>query len=151
MIGDGGINNEWQANVTLNTDADADYVLFVSELMKKLFNVSPAIRPRLTRRATIVSLASTTIVDFLVKNGLSRGNKLMQGLRIPRWILAQKTYKIACVRGLVDTDGCLVLHKHKVTGGTYKNLYLSFSSGSPELLGQVAQIFIDLGLMPHLA
>src|SRR3989344_5842240 len=92
MIGDGGINNEWQANVTLNTDADADYVLFVSELMKKLFNVSPAIRPRLTRRATIVSLASTTIVDFLVKNGLSRGNKLMQGLRIPRWILAQKTY-----------------------------------------------------------
>lgn len=151
MIGDGGINNEWQVNITLNTDADAEYILYVRALMKKLFDVYPSIRPRRTRGATIVSLASTTVVDFLVHKGLPRGNKLLQGLRIPQWILSQKTYKIACVRGLVDTDGCLVLHRHRIGGKIYNNLYLSFSSASPELLTQTTQVFLNLGLRPHLA
>lgn len=151
MMGDGGINNTWQANVTLNTDADSQYIQYVGSLMKKMFDVSPAIRERRTSRATVVSLASTTIVDFLVSRGLPRGNKLLHGLRVPQWILTQKTYKMACVRGLVDTDGCLVLHTHKVAGNTYKNLYLSFSSASSELLVDVAQILIELGFAPNIA
>ena len=151
MLGDGGINNDWQANVTLNTDADATYISYVTRVMEKLFHVCPAIRPRRTQRATVVSLASTSVVDFLVNKGLPRGNKLIQGLSIPQWILDQKAYKIACVRGLVDTDGCLVLHAHSVAKKTYINLYLLFSSASPELRDQVTDIFTELGLTPRLA
>jgi len=151
MLGDGGINNAWQANVTLNTEADAAYIEFVKKMMQTLFHVSPRIMHRTTRKASIVSLASTSVVDFLVDKGLPRGNKLAQGLRIPDWILGRKTYKMACVRGLVDTDGCLVLHRHTVAGNAYRNLYLSFSSASPELLGNVAKILLEHKLMPHLA
>ncbi len=106
---------------------------------------------RRTKQATVVSLASTTAVDFLVQKGLVRGNKLAQGLRIPHWILAEKRYKIACVRGLVDTDGCLILHRHSIRGKAYSNIYLSFSSGSQELLEQVAIVLLEAGIEPHFA
>lgn len=151
MMGDGGINNEWQANVSLNTIADAQYILFVANSMERLFHKRPAVRARKNSNATIVSLASTTVVEFLVENGLVRGNKLAQGLEIPQWILGKKAYKMAAVRGLVDTDGCLVLHAHAVRGRVYKNLYLSFSSRSRILLGQVAEIFLELGYKPQFA
>lgn len=151
MMGDGGINNEWQANVTLNTDADAKYIPYVANIMERLFQKRPAVRARMNCKATVVSLASTTVVEFLVENGLVRGNKLAKGLEIPQWILGKKTYKMAAVRGLVDTDGCLVFHAHTVKGKVYKNLYLSFSSGSQVLLGQVVEIFFELGYKPHFA
>ena len=151
MIGDGGINNLWQANVTLNTVADAQYITHVVALIERLFYATPRVMARRTRKATVISLASTTVVDFLVRMGLPRGNKLKHGLKIPGWILRQKAYKIACVRGLVDTDGCLVLHIHKVSNKKYWNLYLSFSSKSPVLLTQVADILLETGLHPSFA
>lgn len=151
MIGDGGINNPWQANITLNSVKDKAYVFYVSNLCKELFSVGPAVRKRKEKQATVVSLSSTTVVDFLVENGLPRGNKLKNGLRIPSWILSKKKYRVACVRGLVDTDGCMFIHKHHVSGKTYKNIGLCFTSYSPELVMQVARILEEFAVMPHIS
>ena len=150
MMGDGGINNPWQATITLNAVADASYAKYVSVLCKKLFGTVPAVRMRRTSKALVISLASTSVVDFLVKNGLSRGNKLKQGLRIPSWILTKKSYRTACVRGLVDTDGCLYIHTHKVAGHVYRNIGLNFKSLSPELIFQMLSIFEECGIIPHI-
>ncbi len=150
MMGDGGINNPWQANITLNSEADADYVLYVTLLCNELFNALPRVKKRDESRAILISLASTTVVDFLVKKGLPRGNKLKSGLRIPFWIMRNKRYKIACVRGLMDTDGGLYIHKHCVLGKSYSNITLCFSSSSPMLIEQVAYIFVELGILPHI-
>ncbi|MDO8564653.1 MAG: hypothetical protein Q7R88_01520, partial [bacterium] len=121
MMGDGGINNLWQATITLNSIKDASYSIYISDLCKKLFGILPVLRKRKERNALVVSLASTSIVDFLVAQGLSRGNKLKNGLKIPEWILKEKSYRIACVRGLIDTDGCMFVHIHRVKGKVYKN------------------------------
>ena len=150
MIGDGGINNPWQANITLNSIKDAQYGEYVSGLCKKLFSVTPAVRKRKTRNILVVSLASISVVDFLVKNGLVRGNKLKTGLRIPKWILRKPSYKRVCVRGLIDTDGCIFIHVHKVKGKIYRNIGLSFTSLSSELIFQVADTFAEFGIMPHI-
>lgn len=150
MIGDGGINNLWQANITLNSIKDAKYSIYVSCLCKKLFGITPAMRKRKTRNALVVSLASTSVVDFLVDNGLVRGNKLKVGLRIPKWILEKPLYKQACVRGLIDTDGCMFVHVHKVKGKIYRNIGLCFTSLSPELIFQVADILAEFKIMPHI-
>lgn len=151
MIGDGGINNPWQANITLNSIKDAQYVNYIFNLCNKLFYITPAVHKRKTRNATVVSLASTSIVDFLVKNGLVRGNKLKTGLMIPKWIFKKPAYKKACVRGLVDTDGCMFIHTHKVLGKIYKNIGLCFTSYSQELIFQVADILAEFGIMPHIS
>lgn len=151
MIGDGGINNPWQANITLNSIKDAQYAKYIYDICKKLFSITPAIRKRKTRNTLIVSLASTSVVDFLVINGLVRGNKLKTGLRIPNWILNNQSYKKACIRGLIDTDGCIFIHTHTVLGKIYKNISLCFTSYSPELIFQVRDIFAEFKIIAHIS
>ena len=150
MMGDGGINNDWQATVTVNSIADADYAQYISSLCKKLFNIRPVIRKRKEQNALVISLASTSVVDFLVLNGLPRGNKLRNGLSIPEWIRGKPALEKACVRGLVDTDGCIFTHTHKVGGKEYKNIGLTFTSYDPNLVFQVADIFEKFKIMPHI-
>ena len=150
MIGDGGINNPWQANISMNSVADAAYANYVEHLIVHLFGVSPAIRKRKDRNTLVISLASTTIVDFLVFLGLPRGNKLKAGLKIPKWILRNPSYRKSCVRGLVDTDGCLYIHKHKIGGLEYKNIGFCFCSHSPILIEQIVELFEESGIMPHI-
>ena len=151
MMGDGGINNPWQANITLNSIKDAEYAKYVSILCNKLFDIFPATHKRKTRNTLVLSLASTSVVDFLVKNGLVRGNKLKTGLKIPKWILEQPSYKKACVRGLIDTDGCMFVHTHKVLDKIYKNIGLCFTSYSLELIFQVVDILAEFDIMPHIS
>ena len=151
MLGDGGINNPWQANITLNAIKDREYSAYILKLCEKLFGITPAIRKRKEKQAIVISLASTTIVDFLVAQGLPRGNKLKNGLRIPQWILHNKEYRIACVRGLVDTDGCIFTHKHLVNGNMYENIGLCFTSYSPELIMGVATILEEFAIIPHIS
>ena len=149
MIGDGGLNNPWQATITLNASKDAQYAAYVESLIEGLFGVKPAIRKRKNRDALVISAASITLVDFLISQGLRRGNKLEQGLNIPKWILRNQDFRKACVRGLIDTDGCLFIHQHMVARKRYKNIGLCFTSHSPRLLEQVAGIFEEFGIMPH--
>lgn len=151
MLGDGGINNSWQANITLNAIKDRDYAIYASELCHKLFGIIPPTRKRKGKQAIVISLASTTVVDFLVEHGLPRGNKLKGGLHIPQWVLCNKKYRVACVRGLVDTDGCIFVHKHNVAGKEYQNIGLCFASYSQELLVQVATILEEFLIIPHIS
>ncbi len=151
MMGDGGINNIWQANITVNSVSDFSYSGYISSLCKKLFDVEPAIRMRKNAKALIISLTSTSVVDFLVLQGLPRGNKLKSGLAIPSWVLSKPLYRKACVRGLVDTDGCIFIHTHKVKGKRYDNIGLTFTSYSLELIIQVAEILQEFGVAPHIS
>lgn len=151
MMGDGGINNPWQITITMNFIKDKNYSDYISELIINLFGVAPVMRKRKGRQALVISLASTTVVNFLVDNGLIRGNKIKGGLKIPLWILSKKSYRIACVRGLVDTDGCLFIHKHSVGGKKYNNIGLCFTSYSKDLINQVAEIFEENKIIPHIS
>lgn len=151
MIGDGGINNSWQANITVNFNSDFKYSKYISKLSNNLFGILPVSRKRKETNALVISLTSTSIVDFLVKEGLPRGSKLKKGLNIPKWIMSKPSYKKACVRGLVDTDGCIYTHTHMVGKKVYKNIGLTFTSYSPELVFQVAEILEEFGIMPHIS
>ncbi|MDE1919177.1 MAG: LAGLIDADG family homing endonuclease [Patescibacteria group bacterium] len=150
MLGDGGINNLWQANITMNSVEDAEYALYVQKLIENLFGILPPVRKRKGRNAVVISAASTTLVDFLVEKGLPRGNKLKNGVCIPDWVLEKCSYRVACVRGLMDTDGCLFIHSHRTGGKRYENIGLCFTSYSPKMLGQVAGVFEEFGIMPHI-
>lgn len=151
MMGDGGINNQWQANITLNSVADAAFCKYVCELVHGLFGIEPTLLESKTRKAVRIVITSIEIVDFLVANGLKRGNKLKGELVLPEWIYVSEKYRKACLRGLVDTDGCLYVYNHRVGRKIYKNIGLCFSSYSPSLLSQTAAIFEEFGVMPHIS
>lgn len=149
-MGDGGINNLWQATITLNAVADAKYARYVSDLCKKLFGILPVMRRRKGSKTLVILLASTSVVDFLVSQGLSRGNKIKNGLNIPDWIFKNESFQKLCLRGLVDTDGCIYIHKHRVCDKLYKNIGLSFSSHSPELISFMMTTLEKFGIIAYI-
>jgi len=149
LLGDGGLNNSWQATISLNAISDRKYSNYVCSLGASLFKVIPAVRKRKTRQTLVVSFASTSMVEFLISIGIPFGNKLAGTLLIPTWIYENSKYRVACVRGLMDTDGCLFIHRHKVRGIYYENIGLCFTSYSPELVLQVALIFQEHHIKPH--
>jgi hypothetical protein len=151
VLGDGGINNTWQLVITLNSVSDLAYSFYVKELLEHLFLIKVVTRKRPGMNAMVLVCSSTELVDFLVSKGAARGNKIKQQIDVPAWIMTNQQFKRNFVRGLVDTDGCLYIHRHTINGILYQNIGLCFSSASKNLLYSVAKIMDENGIKPHIS
>ena len=151
ILGDGSIGKS-QISITLHSEDDKEYSKFVVNLIKKLFNVYVGICYRKDSEATTYNISRTELIHFCIeKLGLKQGNKIRQQIDIPNWIKQNRLYSITCVRGLVDTDGCIFNHSYKVDGKVYNYKKLSFTSYSKPLRYSVSKIMKDNGLNPRLA
>lgn len=133
MIGDGNIS-PYQVSIAVNMTDDADYVIYISQLVEILFHVRPSIYYRTKSNCTIISVSSVALVELLLEQGLPMGDKIRGGVSIPEWISQNKTYLVACLRGIFDTDGGIYFEKHKRGEKVYEYVRLSYTSGSPTLL-----------------
>ena len=111
MQGDGHLG-EYQVLMATNSETDVDHARFVGRLGKKLFGVTPAIRPRKHEKTIQVVFSSKRMVRVINQFGMPIGNKIDHGLAIPNWVLCSLVYKRAFIRGLFDTDGCIFLDRH---------------------------------------
>jgi len=151
ILGDGGISKS-QITITLHSENDKEYSRFVVNLIKKLFNVYIGTCHRKDSKATSYNISRTKLIHFCIeKLGLKQGNKIKQQVDIPEWIKKNKLYSIACVRGLVDTDGCIFTHRYKSKGKWYSYKKLSFTSYSEPLRQSVFRIFRNNKLNPRFA
>jgi len=136
LVGDGGITKR-QITITLNHIDDKEYSKFVIKLIKKLFNVKPSVYHDAKNSVNDIVISRTELVKFFVLLGLPIGNKVKQQIDIPKWIKTNKNFLIACLRGLVDTDGCIIKHCYRVNGKIYNYKKLAFSSRSSPLIKTV--------------
>lgn len=151
MLGDGGIAQR-QVRVTLHSEDDKEYGEFVAGLMKKLFGVPVARYKDKKYSAIDFVISRSELVQFCIESlGLKQGNKIKQRADIPEWIKRNKLYSIACVRGLVDTDGSVFNHRYKSNGKYYSYKKLSFTSYSEPLRRSVFDIMKNNGLNPRLS
>ncbi|MFA5926315.1 MAG: LAGLIDADG family homing endonuclease [Parcubacteria group bacterium] len=150
VLGDGGISKR-QVSISLNRETDRDYIRFVKKTITDLFGVSPGLYSDPKSKADTIVISRTELVAFLTqKIGLKIGNKIKQKIDIPRWIRQNKKYEIACLRGLVDTDGSVYKHKYIINNKFYCYHKLSFCSLSPPLLLTVFGILKNIGLKPRI-
>lgn len=147
MLGDGGITSG-QCTITLNSEADRNYIYFVSDFAKQLFGENPKQFQHKGDKAITLYYNGVSLVKFLVFIGLRIGNKVKQQVDVPDWIKDSPNYRKACLRGLVDTDGGIFLHKYKVAGKEYIYKKMSFSNRSIPLLVFVRNTLQDLGFTP---
>jgi len=145
LIGDGGITQN-QTTITLNSVDDKEYSNFVIKFIKKLFGVQPSIYHDTKDSVNNITISRTELVDFLHSLGLPIGNKIKQKIDIPKWIKINKKFLIACLRGLVDTDGCVIKHSYIVDGKKYNYKKLAFSSRSEPLIKSVYNFLKKIGL-----
>lgn len=125
MLGDGHLTT-YQVAVTLG-NKELDYVNYVSNLIKKVFNVSPKIGIR-PRGYYVVYFGSTKVVKWLQSNGLVF-NKVRDQVKAPDWIFKKHFLMEGFLKGFFDTDGSV----YRVRFG----VQLSFSNKSLRLLKDV--------------
>ena len=151
MLGDGGFTaRAKQIQITLNSRDDKEYIKFVCNLINKLFNRKPSIFECKDAVASKISVSNMDLVDYLIELGLKTGNKIKLQMDIPDWIKNKKSYSIACVRGLVDTDGCVFNHKYLVKEKIYNYKKLAFASYSQPMRQSVYNILESLGIKSRL-
>lgn len=143
MLGDGGITKN-QISITLNKNSDADYVKVVEEIIFDLFKIRPSIRIR--DNCVVILISGANFTNFLVNGGLEIGNKVKQQVKVPGWIKNNIEFSKACVRGLVDTDGCFYKEKHKVESKIYESLCIDFTNHSIPLLDFVYEVLDKMEL-----
>jgi len=144
MLGDGGMTKN-QITVTLHSEDDLEYSVFVEKLLEELFEVKPSKKKRSNCKAFKILLSRVGVIRFLNDIvGLVIGNKVRQQVDIPNWINEKRNFQLACVRGLIDTDGCVIIHKYKSKGKLYLYKKLSFTNRSFPLLCSVKKILDGL-------
>ncbi len=148
MMGDGGMHT-YQAKVTLHHIDDRKYINFVAKRIKKLFHVVPRLYHDPKNSVFDIVVSRSELVRYLHSLGLPIGNKVKQQFDIPKWIKRNRAFAIACVRGLVDTDGSVFTHSYRVKGKWYHYKKLSFCSRSEPLRYSVARILTDVGMSPR--
>lgn len=150
MLGDGGISKN-QVIISTNSRDDRKYGYFVRDLMRKLFCVEPAIYYPPAALVMNIVISRIKLVEFCNKKlGLKIGHKLKQGLDIPPWIRKDSEFEKRCIRGLMDTDGCIFNEVHRIGGKLYSYKRLSLVSASPMLRQSVFDILNKFGLSPKI-
>lgn len=143
MMGDGGVS-KYHISITLNSKTDKEYAVFVCGLIRDLFHIEPKTHKRKDSLALDIVVNRIKLIPFCKNIGLKVGNKLKQNLDIPEWVNKNKRYQVACLRGLVDTDGSFFKHRYTVKGKKYCYDKIGFSSRSPELIRSVHRILTKL-------
>ena len=145
MLGDGCISRT-QISITLGNSTDHEYVPYIIQLIKKLFRVTGSISYPLKKDAVRIRISGVNLTKNLIKLGLVEGNKIEQSIDIPLWVLQSEAYIMACVRGLIDTDGCVHRKvRRERDGREYRSIGISFCSASKPLRVSVIKLFMRLG------
>ncbi|TSC59685.1 MAG: Uncharacterized protein LiPW15_705 [Parcubacteria group bacterium LiPW_15] len=149
MMGDGSITKS-QITITLHHTDDLAYSKFVTKLIQRLFHVQPSVYHSEKSSVNDIVVSRVVLVKYLNSLGLPIGNKVKQRFDIPNWIKTNKKFSVACVRGLIDTDGSVFNHRYWVRGKRYSYKKLDFASASHPLLHSVFLIMRDNGLNPRI-
>ncbi len=150
ILGDGGITKH-QVTITLHHIDDKAYGKFVAKLIKNLFGITPSIYHSVKYSVNNYVVSRSRLVEFCTqKLGLKMGNKVKHQIDIPSWIKENRKFYIACVRGLVDTDGSVFTHRYKVNKKQYAYKKLDFCSMSAPLRNSVYSILKEIELHPRL-
>lgn len=150
MLGDGHLGEQaW--SITLNSIADKSYVEFVVGLTSTLFGFIPHVATRKDCNATIISGSGEKAVSFFRSLGLRSGDKVKQQVGIPEWIKENKEFSKVCMRGLMDTDGGVFVHKYRVNGKEYEYLKICFTNRSIPILVFVKETMESFSFSPKFA
>jgi intein/homing endonuclease len=143
MIGDGNVSNH-QIRISMNHESDRHYADFIAKTIEQLFDVTVS-RNKVRKNTCTLVATGMNLVEYLIDLGLPRGDKIKQQVKIPPWILERPEFKMACLRGLMDTDGSVYYHRHKSGGINYCHIGICFTSYCQPLLESVSQILDELG------
>ena len=145
VLGDGSVT-PYQISITVHRVDEREYANHIARLGKRLFGISPTLSDRSDHNTRTAVFSSKRLVRFFGKQDIPIGDKVRHQVMVPQWIRSSSGYSSACLRGLMDTDGCFYVDRHRYKNKVYHNATLHFSNHSIPLLEFVEQSFKDIGL-----
>lgn len=82
MLGDGGITSR-QCAITLNSESDKNYILFVTKLANTLFGQAPKSFKKKGDKAKVLYYNGSSLIQYFLSIGLKIGNKVKQQVDVP--------------------------------------------------------------------
>jgi len=126
ILGDGSIyvvpkSSIYQISVAGNLITDKDYLInYVKPLFERIFSIKMCVKK--SKNCLYVWKQSKDLAHTFNYYGVPNGNKKRNNVSIPKWILNNKIFLKRCLRGIVDTDGC-VYPKNKTN--MYPTIWIS--------------------------
>ena len=135
ILGDGSVpKTENRVRITLNKTEEPQYRKFVYQFMEKLFKKKPSIYEPKDANAVKMSINSKEVVKGLIDKGVKPGDKKKNQVSVPQWIKKERENRRGSIRGLVDTDGSIHIHKYnKVIRISFKNASLPLINDYKEM------------------
>lgn len=142
-LGDGHASR-YQVTVSLNSIVDRKYVIYVTNLMTRLFK-GPKITVLKRKNLNMldVKLNSVLVAEFMRKNGVVPNNKY-----VPKWINKKQPYINFCLRGLFDTEGSISFKIYKAKKGISLYKQLNFRNANLGLMRFVRDNLLQQGFNP---
>ena len=134
----------YQIRIAGDLRLDKEYHDYLAEISRVLFGLNPGFILTEKNNERFLCLSSKELVDFFVDMGINPGNKIINQSTIPKWIYKDKNYLRACLRGLIDTDGCI----HRMSKRDSHLLRINFTNHDLKLLEDTRNSFILLGFHP---
>jgi len=147
ILGDGTLT-EYQLILYSNIADERDYANFLRTLVASIFNIKPAIIYDQPNGVVRIICSRKNLVKHFQSFGLNTGNKVKRQANVPSWIRRNQNYAKACLRGLVDTDGCVYLDHHLIKEQNYSSICIAFTNASEPLLNFVFWAWESLGFHP---
>lgn len=151
MLGDGGLSGTHQITVSFNNKVDNGYAQHIAKILKKLFSIDCHIHKRKGGNGADIVVNSSNLRDLLLRLGLKAGNKVRNQVSVPEWITKKRQYRIACLRGLMDTDGSFYLHKYSIGRKSYIYPKMDFCNCSRPLVNFVFNTLNELDCKARVA
>lgn len=147
VLGDGGVT-KGQITITLNRTDDKEFALYVRNLIKQLFAISPSLYERKGENTVSIVISRSLVVKFFNDMGIPVGGKVRQQTGVPSWARDSKEFTKFCARGLFDTDGCFYVDKHRYKEKVYYNCAMNFTNRSFPILSFFKESMQELGFHP---
>lgn len=146
-LGDGNLSNPNGRATRLRVTCDNKYPLLIERIVGALRAILPENKVSLVEKKRSGNCTDISCYSNRWENILGwkddKGSKFNQGVRVPRWIRQNDEYAAACLRGLIETDGCVYVDR----GYTMIN----FTSTIPTLVDDFKFLVKKLGFVTNTA
>jgi intein/homing endonuclease len=145
LTGDGYMNvyrnYDYIIEIAGNKESDKNFLkAHVTNLIKELFNINPSYIERHDQNTAYLRVRSKAIFNYLLNKEFKRGIK--GNIKVPEWVKNNKKFRLAFIKGLFDTDGCVSLKNKE--GKKYP--VASLASKSKPLLKDIKRFLELIGL-----
>ncbi len=143
-IGDGNLSNPNGRAIRLRITCDKKYPLLIKRIINSLQSLLPQNKVSIVEReegCLDISVYSNHLEKILGWKA-KKGSKFIQNVSIPPWINKNREYQINCLKGLIETDGCIYFDRG------YK--MMMFSTIIPRLANDVFKMINSLDFSPNI-